>query len=79
MQIYLGSGTMFAHSGPLLWQVINLAIVGVFLVLALWVFKDCRRQGKSISSSLLWSIIAFFILPPVGLLVYLLFMRKKWL
>lgn len=61
----------------LLYQSINIVILVLLLAFGFWAFFDCRRRGLTYFNSLLWSLIVLFILPPVGILIYFYYRRKK--
>ncbi len=59
-------------------QTINLILLGILIAIAVWVYRDCRKHGLHVYDSLLWGLIVLFLLPPVGLLVYLFYKRRQW-
>lgn len=63
----------------LMYQSINIFILVLILAFGCWTFLDSRRRGLSYFSSLIWSLIVIFIIPPIGILIYLFYRRKRWL
>lgn len=66
-------------SNKVIYQSINIVILVLLLVFGFWTFIDCRRRGLSYFSSLTWSLIVVFILPPIGILIYFFYRRKRLL
>lgn len=60
-------------------QIFNFIIMAFIALGAIWVFLDTRKRGQSYTGALLWSVIALFLFPPIGLLIYIFYARRKWL
>lgn len=63
----------------LLYQSINIVILVLLLAFGFWVFFGCRRRGLSYFNSVLWSLVVVFIIPPIGILIYFFYRRKRWI
>lgn len=49
----------------MIFRSVNMLILGILLLAAIWVFIDCIKRGESVLNSIFWSIMAFFVLPPI--------------
>ncbi len=49
----------------MIFRSVNMLILGILLLAAIWVFIDCKKRGESVLNSIFWSIMAFFVLPPM--------------
>lgn len=61
------------------YQAVNIFILLLLLTFGGRTFIDCRRRRLSYFSSLFWSLTVVFVIPPVGILIYFFYRRKKWL
>lgn len=62
-----------------LFSVINVLILVIILAISIVIFIDCKRTTKSNWSSIFWAAVSFFIVPPIGLLIYLFYKKRYWL
>jgi len=60
-------------------SVINVLIVLIILFISIVIFIDCKKITKSNWNSIFWASVSFFIVPPIGLLIYLRYKKKYWL
>ena len=61
----------------IIFTAINTLILIAFVVLAIMVFKDSRKNGDKLSDSIFWAILALFVVPPIGALIYWVHRNKK--
>lgn len=60
-----------------LFNIINVSIVGVLLLVAIFIFLDARKNKKSYFQSLIWGIIALCFFPPVGIAIYFFYKKRN--
>lgn len=66
-------------NGVDLFSVINVLIVVIILVISIVIFIDCKMATKSNWSSIFWAAVSIFIVPPIGMLIYLFYKKRYWL
>lgn len=58
---------------------INICILLLLVTVSIWVFIDCKNETKSYYNSLFWALVTLFVIPPIGLLLYIFYKNKAWL
>lgn len=58
---------------------INIVILILLLILAACIFMDCKKLTKSYFNATFWALVSIFLWPPIGIGIYLLYKKNKWL
>jgi len=66
-------------TGDIFRDILNGTLVFLLAVIFIVVFRDCRKQGIKVFSSIFWGFVASTLIPPLGLAIYVIYRNKNWL
>lgn len=61
----------------IIFAILNIVIFGAIVILSIVILFNARKNGCSWILSAFWFLVALFFLPPLGMLLYYTYGRKR--